>query len=726
MSFLRFLVGAIELAAVTLPLYLAAVKLARLLLPGWEGAASRLAEVVLVLSGLIVVVELVGVIGLYRPGFVIGGSMLVAAATVAICRRYPAARKAVPLPVAPVSRTALGLAIVAALAVTYQWASSTQVALDGGMFLPDTTWQNAPFAARFVQETQIGLPHFTDIFRLTVWFYPQNSELLHSIGVLTLGTDVISAVMSTGWMVLALLAGWVVGRPYGVGPAVVAALAIMFATGMLVEIGPGDAKTDVLAIFGLLAAVAFLVNGEAQRRASGRPGGTRPWDRFGPGPLVLAALAAGLAAGTRLNFLIPVLLLTLAVVFLSYRGERLRTAGVWVGGLALTSGFWFLRNLVVTGNPLPWVKGLGPVALPHPEQLPIDVRAPGTVIDYITDGSVVGSIFIPAVRDNFGDLWVLVVAASVVFTFVTIFSGRTRTHRALGLVALASFIAYLFTPLTAAGSIESGLTGFTTNVRYVAPAMAIAFAIGPLAPAFGGSRVRRRAVLAILLAVLLFTIWPSAPVIGDIAVSAGSMSEQYALPALVLVVILVVMPIGLTALWRQEHLRRLAAVVSVAAGVGLIGLSYARTDHYVQVRYSSPPTTREDPEIESLWPLIRWAQPLSDRRIGIVGNAASFKQYFLYGNDLSNRVYYVGERSARGGYLPIESCSAFRRRVNELDLDYLVTTGYVGSALRVPEVAALDEATWIEGAAQAQVTLEGEDFTVFRLDGQLDPGTCPG
>ena len=46
----------------------------------------------------------------------------------------------------------------------------------------------------------------------------------------------------------------------------------------------------------------------------------------------------------------------------------------------VTGGFWFARNLIQAGNPLPWIKA-GP--LPGPDQLDIDIREPHTVAHYL-------------------------------------------------------------------------------------------------------------------------------------------------------------------------------------------------------------------------------------------------------------------------------------------------------------------------------------------------------
>ena len=68
MSFGDYLQGSIELLIVAAALGYGAVGLRGRLLPGWFGASARLAEVVLGLSLLVVTAELVGVVGLYRPG----------------------------------------------------------------------------------------------------------------------------------------------------------------------------------------------------------------------------------------------------------------------------------------------------------------------------------------------------------------------------------------------------------------------------------------------------------------------------------------------------------------------------------------------------------------------------------------------------------------------------------------------------------------------------------
>jgi hypothetical protein len=269
MSFGDYLAGSIELIAVAAAMGYAAVGLRSRLLLGWSGASARLAEVVLGLSLLVVILELVGVVGLYRPGWVLAATLIVG---IGLGAGLQGTRAAAPLPVPPVAPVALAVAVAAALLVVAHWAMPTQIGLEIGMYLPNTTWHNAPFAARFVQESQVGALHFTEVLDLTVWYYPQNSELLHSAGVLFLGSDFLSPLLNVGWMALCLLAAWAFARPYGTGPAAVLALALVVNANMLLLYQPGDAKNDTMGLFFLLASAAVLVNAEAQTRVAGREG----------------------------------------------------------------------------------------------------------------------------------------------------------------------------------------------------------------------------------------------------------------------------------------------------------------------------------------------------------------------------------------------------------------------------------------------------------------------
>src|SRR5262249_12718583 len=129
---------------------------------------------------------------------------------------------------------------------------------------------------------------------------------------------------------------------------------------------------------------------------------------FALGPVAIAGLAAGLAAGTKLNFLLPAGVFVVGLALIAPKGRRWRT----FGGAALSAlaggGYWYLRNLIHAGNPLPWVKHLGPITLPAPEQA-VGGREGHSVFSYLTDDSVWSHWFLPGLHHGLTLLWPLLV-----------------------------------------------------------------------------------------------------------------------------------------------------------------------------------------------------------------------------------------------------------------------------------------------------------------------------
>src|SRR3954447_21962045 len=616
MSFGDYLQGSIELIVVAAAIGYAAVALRGRLLPGWSGASARLGEVVLGLSLLVVLAELVGVVGLYRPGRVLLATVIVGVA-IGLALRAP--RQGIGLQAPPVAPLAMAVAVAAALLVAAHWAMPTQTGLDIGMYLPNTTWHNAPFAARFVQDHQVGALHFTEVLNLTVWFYPQNSELLHSAGVLFLGNDFLSPLINIGWMSLCLLAAWCFARPYGGGPVAVLAIALVLDANMLLLYQPGDAKNDTAGLFFLLASAAVLVNAEVQRReAEGAPGidpaGRPP---IATGALIVAGLAAGLALGTKLNLLAPFGLLTLGVIAVS-AGYRLRATGIWVASSLVTGGFWFARNLVKAGNPLPWIKA-GP--LPGPDQADINIREPHNVAHYLLppDGSTIRHHLVPGLHESFGDLWPLVLAVVIGGFLLAIFRGRTPMIRMLGIVALLSGIASLVTPLAAAAP-EGGPTAFTPNLRYAPPAigvgaMLLAVDVGLLKP-----RIQPWLLgsLVILLLVQAVPVWD---------LTGHLWTRHFLVGAIGLAIFLILVPVGL-AVARQRGVS--AALVGAGAVVALaliVAIGWPKSDDYVKDRYQASTAPKDFPV--GMKAALAWFNhaDLHDSRIAVVGGRPGFKQY---------------------------------------------------------------------------------------------------
>ncbi len=243
---------------------------------------------------------------------------------------------------------------VGVIAVVFaHWGLTTKDALDRGIFNFDSLWYHMPFATEMAKSHSVtGLHHTDTVF--ANWFYPQNSELLHAVGILLTHRDTLSLFLNFGWLAIAFLSAWCIGRPYARGHLAVVAAAILLECHTLVVREPGAAKNDLMAAALLLAAIAILINAWASRENGAEDaadGVLRPgW------PLAAAGLAIGLAVGTKSTALAMAAALTLAVVMLAPAGAGPPPpAGGSLAALA-GGGYWYLRNLIATGNPLPQVE----------------------------------------------------------------------------------------------------------------------------------------------------------------------------------------------------------------------------------------------------------------------------------------------------------------------------------------------------------------------------------
>src|SRR6266545_96321 len=267
MSTGRYLLGAAELAVIATALGLGAYHLRALLAPAWTGALARLAEVVIGISMLILVAELLGVLGLFKEVPLLIGFVAAGLGTTLWAR----SRGLPETPETPEARSSaimVAIGIAAAALVVIHWAHPTGQAVDQGMYYQDTTWYHMSFSARFAQTGHVGPLHFTDPLKLAAWFYPQNSELIHGVGIVFLKTDFLSPLINLMWVSLCLLAAWCVGRPYAIGGVTLLGAAVVLDSNMMVGSQAGQGPNDVAGLFFLMAALAFLVDGAATAHAA--------------------------------------------------------------------------------------------------------------------------------------------------------------------------------------------------------------------------------------------------------------------------------------------------------------------------------------------------------------------------------------------------------------------------------------------------------------------------
>jgi hypothetical protein len=726
-----YLSGFVELAIVVAAMAWGARRVRRLLLPSWTGAPAALVDVVLVATGVLLTSELLGTFGLFKEGAMLVALVAVGLAAGIYAGELDSRRRIEPggAPGAPpASSLAKLLAVVIVTGLTAGWMVPTLGSVAAGMDRADTLWYHMPLAARFVQTGHLCQIFFFDpVFFAS--FYPANSELFHALGMLFFGRDIASPFLNEGWLILGLLSCYCIGRPYGVGPQALIGGTVALGAQMLVEFQAGEGLNDITGLAFLLAAVAILVNAWAAREPGvsgvgteglpqhGREDGKAMHGRGsvlqGRYPAIpaigLAGLAAGIAAGTKLSFLAPLAALTVGVVLIAGPGRRRMTALAWTAPMLLSGGYWYLRNLISIGNPIPYIHHLGPISLPAPIR-DFSLRPGFSVFHYATDTKVWSDWFVPGLHMSLGLLWPVTVAGVVAISIAGVLRGREPILRVLAAVAGFSAIAYVFTPLTASG-IQGEPIGFVWNIRYLAPSIAIGFAVLPCLP-WARATPRHRAVATASVSVLAaFTIgslvqWKQGHVKG--AVSAA------------LLVLLAAAVLGYARSrgvrwWTVRPLIR--AGIVAAASLAVLAGGYEVQRHYMQHRYEDAGSV---PDLDEAF---GWARGVQASHIALAGIRGIFTQYAFYGPDLSNHVQWLGHETAHKGYARIPDCAEWRQAVNDGHYDYVVTTHDPydpGTLTDTPE------GRWTESDPNAQRVLREGPDQVFAIQGPLDPGGCQG
>jgi hypothetical protein len=701
--------GVAELAIVLGSLGFAATRLRARLLPAWDGAPARLAEAILGVALLVWVGELLGLIGLLHEG-----SLVVACGGVGLASAFlarPGDRGGAP-PAAQVEPLAMLFTVGVVGVLFAHWGLQTKASLNNGVSNFDSLWYHLPYAVDIAQSGSVTGFHHTDTVFLN-WFYPQNSELIHAAGMLVWDRDTLSLFINLGWLALTLLAAWCIGRPWGRGPHCVAAVALVLEAHALIFREPGSGKNDVVAAALVLSAVALLVSGWAAQRSKTRAPSTEhraPTQGLGMDPkvLALAGLAAGLAVGTKLTVLATVAALTLVVVALPAAGARSRAAVIWLVPLLAGGAYWYLRNLIAVGNPLPQVQNLGPLHLPGPERLQT-ARPDFPIVHYATDTRVWKDYFVPGLHEAFGDLWPLVIGVTVAGAVLAIARRRYSLLQLLGGAALFGLAAYLVTPLSAAGQ-EGAPIAFAINIRFAIPALVIALALLPLGRGLEG----RRAGWALLLALLVVLVVTDR--------SDAVLREPERAFGVLVALLAVAVPAALLFL-RQ---RGILDPWSVGAGFAVLAIAVAAIGYPIQRDYLSSRWRNFDPP-QHLDSAYRWGADVRGARIGLAGTTTGFLGYGFYGKDLSNHVQYLGRADPHGSFNAIRTCSGFRRAVDAADLDYLVTGPFLNFAHQSQPIFS-PESVWIRtDPAVRPISRDGDgtaQVTVWKVEGRLDPAGC--
>ncbi len=652
----RYLLGVAEIALLVGFAWLGASSLRGRLLPDFSGAPAHLATAVLALALLLWMAELLGAFGFFEQlPYLVVVTVVGLGLWLRLGGRW--GQPAAPPEGHPhlPSWAALAALAIAAVAVV-KFGLEVKPKLSTGMTGFDSTWYHGPFAAGFFQSGDTWGLHFIAP-QFLAWFYPANSEVFHAVGMVAFDRDVLSPLLNLGWFVGCLVACWCIGRPYRVAPFSLTLGAIALSLPALSD-QAGEARNDIVGIFFLLAAVAVALNAWSARSGD---------ERLPLGAVAVVGLSAGLAAGTKLNFLLPAAVLVVGLVVVAPRGEKWRALAA--GGLAALAGggYWYLRNLAHTGNPLPWFDSIGPVSLTAPDQA-LGGREAHSVIGYLTDGAVWSDWFLPGLHDGMGFLWPLIAAAALAGLILCLARGVDPLLHLAGLTGLAVVLAWLIAPTSASGP-QGMPRGFESGLRYLAPALVLGLALLPT-----------------VLPAQLREAGAGSPSNGRILKASSQSARRLS--------------------GRGAPRTCLAFLVLLAVVFG-----YPVQRHYLENRYADPTFTT--PGLNAAF---KWSHDLSDARIA----TTSTRQYPLFGTDLSNQVDYIGIERPHGGFTAPTTCQTWRRLLNAGNYDYVIATRdriESGKPIYPPT------ARWTE-APSTTVVLREPPTIVFKLGTFLDSSGC--
>lgn len=638
------------------------------LLPDWGGARARLAETVIALSLVLGVAQLLGAVRLLRP-VPVGLAEVAAGLAVAVLARRSGRGRAPASPQAGrrPPRIELLLGSGAVFVVVSQWLSHAARAINGGMTHPDTLWYQMPYAAQFAQTH--GFPRLEDFGNAGAQWYPFDGQLVHTLLFLPFSRDWLSPFVTVGWAALALLAAWCIGSRRGAGHLSVAGAAVVLGLPMLAGTQPGQASTDIACGALFLAALALLLESE-----------------LATVPLALAGAATGLAISTKVTLAVPIVVLVVLVCVLCLVQRRGRAAAAWIGGLAATGSFWFFRNWILSGNPLPWFAiPLGPLRLDRV----VGSQGASIIQAGLFDGSAWSHTYLPGLHQAAGILWPLVMLLTIGGSVLMLAHRGKPLDQVVGIAGLSGVLGYLMTPTTAG-------IGFAFNLRYISPALLLGAAVLPLSlPATRRWRLGQAAVSAALVAI-------GATARNRERVPAWPSEAFVAVPLAVVALVIVVVAARAVVAGRVRPAPLLVCGALILAAGG-----WTVQRHYGDHRYVDagvPPT--------DLVP--RFFRDVHDARVVLFGSVES---YPLFGTDLSNRVRLGRAVRVRA---PADLCRAWRSALGD-HFDYIVTiSGFgFGSVVHPPtEVIASDPAVTVKVQTRGNV--------IYQVRGRMHPELCAG
>jgi hypothetical protein len=681
MTFLSYLAGLAVCGAVFGLAALAAWLLLRRWLADLRGSPRAVAFLLLATTAILLAYLLPGVLGVLSRGTVVIAAAVLGAACWAASGRPRPRRPPIPgprlVPRISWSWPAIGAALAAAML---------------GVVVLAALLERAPVPATNVDALNFHLPGVAawiqsgSLWQVNQYLpnlahgnYPQNGDMLLMASILPWHNDAFVRLVSVpllGWAGLSVYAASLeVGAPR---PGAILAGALFASLPAVLHPAALEVLTDPLMLAAMGSGLLFLL---------------RHWRTRSRADLALAGLGLGVAFGTKW-YGVSAAIAVFAVWALSWLAARrgpallLRAGGVLAGLIALAGGFWLLRNLVESGDPLFPVRvaPFGVTIFDAPFDK-IRAQAGFTIAHYLGQPEIVGDYIVPGLWRGLA-LGGLVFAAGVAAVLVVGPVRRSRIDpRLLMLAALAVVLAvvYVITPYTALGAQDRPI-GTQYNVRYLMPAM---LAAAPLTAWLIGRWTRLAPALAALLLVAeVDSLRRTADEIG-----ARPLVEALAVVVIVAAVALLVLRAG-RALPRGPWLPGAVAVV-IGCGVFL--------GQGLQSRFNDGRYRNVDPVLESVL-----TDAPSGHHIGLVGYWGVTRLspvWPLFGQRIGNEVRYVGP-FRQGMLRNYRTRSAFLDGLRRQGDDLLVI------ARGEPPLPAIKQDRWVRAAGYRQIA-RGDRLTLY-------------
>ena len=554
----------------------------------------------------------------------------------------------------------------------------------------DTLSFHFPVVGRWIQE---GSFWRVDQFAPLLWNgnYPQTGDVVFLAAILPWRNDWLAGAVNPVFIALAGVAVYAIARELGaLRPAAVLGGALVASMPVVAFAANGEGMTDSLMYACLAAGMLFLLR----------------YERGAPrGELWLAALALGIAFGTKWYsaWAVPAVIAVWLGARLAARRPVLGDGALVGGVVAVTGGFWLVRNWVESGNPvLPVeVRALGVTLWDAPRDY-IRECAGYTIAHYLGDWDPWTEHILPVYRDGYGGPAAAIAIGALAAVVLALRgpgsrgSAAPRGALAAGVVLTALLAAgYALTPYSAFGP-EGEPHTVGASIRYLVPALIVA---APLAAYALGRAGRARLPLELLAA----------------AAVVHGIERGFDVPLRVVALVALVLAAAAGAGWaalhlagrlpRRTRLRALGALAALAAA-GLVAVGHARQREFNDGRYADAGA-----------PVAALAERAPDgSRIGLAGVwgvDVTAPVWPAFGERLRNEVEYVGE-TVGGQLREYEDRGRWTAAARRFDL-LLVGRGGYSSDCPVPGRES-DDDRWAREAG-FEVLARSDHLTLYRVGG---------